>query len=152
MPIVTLIYFLTNMAYFVVLEPDEVLASEAVALSFAGRALGVLNWVMPIFVALSTFGSLNGCIFACSRLFFVGAREGHLPQALALINVHTITPVPALVFLGFMTLCMLVTSDTLVLINYVSFSESLFVFLSISALLWLRYKDPHRHRPIKVSS
>ncbi|XP_047488168.1 Y+L amino acid transporter 2-like [Penaeus chinensis] len=150
MPIVTLIYFLTNMAYFVVLEPDEVLASEAVALSFAGRALGVLNWVMPIFVALSTFGSLNGCIFACSRLFFVGAREGHLPQALALINVHTITPVPALVFLGFMTLCMLVTSDTLVLINYVSFTESLFVFLSIAALLWMRYKDPHRHRPIKI--
>ncbi|XP_045592456.2 Y+L amino acid transporter 2 [Procambarus clarkii] len=150
MPVVTLVYFLTNMAYFAVLDPDEVLSSNAVALSFAWRTLGVMGYVMPVFVALSTFGSLNGCIFACSRLFFVGAREGHLPQALALINVNTFTPVPALIFLGFMTLCMLVTSDTLVLINYVSFSEALFVLMSISALLWLRYSQPHRKRPIKV--
>ncbi|XP_069949706.1 Y+L amino acid transporter 2-like [Cherax quadricarinatus] len=150
MPIVTLVYFLTNMAYFAVLDPDEVLASSAVALSFAGYVLGSLKYVMPIFVALSTFGSLNGCIFACSRLFFVGAREGHLPQALALINVNTFTPMPALIVLGFLTLCMLFTSDTLVLINYVSFSESLFVMMSIAALLYLRYTQPYRHRPIKV--
>ncbi|KAG7168870.1 Y+L amino acid transporter 2-like 5 [Homarus americanus] len=150
MPIVTIIYFLTNMAYFSVLDPDEIMSSNAVALSFAGRMLGMVSYVMPVFVALSTFGSLNGCIFACSRLFFVGAREGHLPQALALINVKTFTPMPALIFLGFMTLCMLVTSDTLSLINYVSFSESLFVLMSIASLLWLRYRQPDRHRPIKV--
>ncbi|KAK7075053.1 Y+L amino acid transporter 2 [Halocaridina rubra] len=150
MPIVTLVYFLTNMAYFAVLEPDEVLASDAVALSFASRILGVVAWMIPIFVALSTFGSLNGLIFACSRLFFVGAREGHLPQAFSLISVKTFTPVPALVFQGIMTLFMLITTDTLVLINFVSFSESLFVLIAIAALLWLRYKEPHRKRPIKL--
>ncbi|XP_071524142.1 Y+L amino acid transporter 2-like [Panulirus ornatus] len=150
MPIITIIYVLTNMAYFAVLEPDEVLASNAVAMSLAERGPTIALYLMPTFVALSTLGSLNGCIFACSRLFFVGAREGHLPQALALISIKTFTPVPALIFLGFMTLCMLTTSDTLVLINYISFSESLFVLLSILALLWLRYKEPERKRPIKV--
>ncbi|KAG0726335.1 Y+L amino acid transporter 2 [Chionoecetes opilio] len=150
LPIVTVIYFLTNVAYFAVLDPDQILSSNAVALSFSSKVLGVVGYAMPLFVALSTFGSLNGLIFACSRLFFVGARDGHLPQVLGLINIKNFTPLPALVFQGALTLCMLCTSDTLVLINYVSFSESIFIFMSISALLWLRYKEPNRKRPIKV--
>lgn len=49
-----------------------------------------------------------------------------------------------------MTLFMLITSDLQILINYISFTESLFILMSIASLLWLRYKDPKRHRPIKV--
>jgi len=39
-----------------------------------------------------------------------------------------------------------------VLINYVSFVEALFTTLSVTGLLWLRYKKPDLHRPIKVST
>ncbi|XP_045592455.2 large neutral amino acids transporter small subunit 2 [Procambarus clarkii] len=150
MPLVTVVYFLANVAYFAVLTQSEILSSSAVAVSFGNRMLGVMTWTMPFFVACSTFGSLNGGIFASSRLFFVGARQGHLPQILALINIKNYTPVPSLVFLGIMTVFMLITSDMQVLINYISFTESLFILLSIAALLWLRIKEPNRHRPIKV--
>ncbi|XP_066940167.1 Y+L amino acid transporter 2-like [Macrobrachium rosenbergii] len=150
LPLVTIIYFLTNLAYFAVLTQSEMLASNAVAVSFGNRMLGVMAWIMPFFVVCSTFGSLNGGIFASSRLFFVGARQGHLPQILALINKDNYTPVPSLLFLGFMTVFMLISSDVAVLINYISFSESAFILTSIAALLWLRYKEPDRHRPIKV--
>lgn len=45
----------------------------------------------------------------------------------------------------------LTTTHIYVLINYTSFVESLAVAVSVGALLWLRYKQPDRERPIKVS-
>lgn len=103
MPVVTIIYVVANVAYFTVLTPDELLSSEAVAVTFGGKTLGYMDWLMPFFVACSTFGSLNGAIFSSSRLFFVGARNGHLPAAISLINVHCFTPIPSLIFLvGFL--------------------------------------------------
>lgn len=99
MPLVTITYVVTNLAYFIVLSRDEILSSQAVAVTFGDKMLGTFSFLMPFFVACSTFGSLNGAIFASSRLFFVGARQGHLPQAIALIDVKRLTPVPSLVFM-----------------------------------------------------
>lgn len=63
MPVVTVIYMVTNIAYFSVLSTDEILSSEAVAVTFGDKMLGFLSWIMPIAVACATFGSLNGAIF-----------------------------------------------------------------------------------------
>jgi amino acid transporter len=96
---VTVIYLLANIAYFAVLAPDEVLTSDTIAVTFGERVLGFFSWIMPLSVALSTFSGLNGGIFASSRLFFVGARSGHLPNCLAMINLKYFTPIPSLLFL-----------------------------------------------------
>lgn len=151
MPVVTIIYVITNIAYFAVLSPDAILSSDAVAVTFANKMLGWFAWIMPLFVACSTFGSLNGAIFASSRLFFVGARNGHLPAAISLINIHCLTPIPSLIFMCVLTLILLFIRDVYVLINYVSFVEALFTFMSVAGLLWLRYKQPSVLRPIKVN-
>ncbi|CAG2167325.1 unnamed protein product [Oppiella nova] len=151
LPLVTIIYLLANIAYFVVLTPAEVLSSNAVAVTFGERVLGIFQWIMPLSVALSTFGGLNGGIFASSRLFFVGARSGHLPGSLAMINIRYYTPMPSLLFLGLLSLLYLTTTQVYVLINYTAFIESLSVTFSVAALLWLRIKQPDLHRPIRVS-
>ncbi|XP_074030930.1 L-type amino acid transporter minidiscs [Leptinotarsa decemlineata] len=151
MPVVTTVYVITNVAYFVVLSRDDILSSEAVAVTFADKMLGSFSFIMPFFVACSTFGSLNGAIFASSRLFFVGARAGHLPRAICLIDVKRLTPVPSLVFMCLITLVLVMIEDVYVLITYVSFVEALFITLSIAGLIYMRKTNPDASRPIKVS-
>ena len=55
-------------------------------------------------------------------------------------------------FQGLLTLLMLITDDVYELINYTAFVESYFTAISVAGLLYLRYKDPKRSRPIKVKS
>lgn len=151
MPLVTVIYVVTNVAYFAVLSRYDILASDAVAMTFGDKMLGFASFLMPVFVASATFGSLNGAIFASSRLFFVGARDGHLPRAISLIDIKRLTPVPSLIFMCLITLALLIVADVYVLINYVQFVEALFITISVLGLLYMRYTMPKATRPIKVN-
>ncbi|XP_003978613.2 solute carrier family 7 member 8a [Takifugu rubripes] len=150
-PLVTFVYVFANIAYVTAMSPQELLASNAVAVTFGEKLLGVMSWIMPISVALSTFGGVNGSLFTSSRLFFAGAREGHLPRLLAMIHLKRCTPIPALLFTCLSTLLMLCTSDMYTLINYVGFINYLFYGVTVAGQIVLRIKQPDMNRPIKIS-
>ena len=65
--LVTVVYVLTNIAFYTTLSVPEVLGSEAVAVTFAERMFGYFAFLIPIFVAMSTFGGVNGILLTSSR-------------------------------------------------------------------------------------
>ncbi|TNN71991.1 Large neutral amino acids transporter small subunit 2 [Liparis tanakae] len=126
-PLVTFVYVFANIAYVTAMSPQELLASNAVAVTFGEKLLGVMS------------------------LFFAGAREGHLPRLLAMIHVKRCTPIPALLFTCLSTLLMLCTSDMYTLINYVGFINYLFYGVTVAGQIVLRIRQPDLHRPIRIS-
>lgn len=65
--------------------------------TFANRLFGVMAWTIPVFVALSTFGAVNGILLTSSRLFYAGACEGQMPEILTMIQISRLTPAPAVI-------------------------------------------------------
>ncbi|XP_077988215.1 Y+L amino acid transporter 2-like [Glandiceps talaboti] len=150
-PIVTIVYILTNLAYFVVLQPHHWYWSDAVAVTFGEIAFGSMAWIMSVAVAISTLGSMNASLFTISRLTFVGAREGHLPQFLAMINVSRFTPMPAAIFNCTIAILMLTFSNKISkFISFVSTLAYLAFGIVTAGLIYLRYSKPEMKRPLKL--
>ncbi|GIX71946.1 large neutral amino acids transporter small subunit 2 [Caerostris darwini] len=149
--LVTVIYALTIVAFHTTLSIQEVMGAEAVAVIYADRLFGNFAWVVPIFVALSTFGGVNGILFTSSRLFYAGAQKGQMPEILNMIQLTHLTPAPAVMFVALLSLVYLCSKDIYALINYVGFATWLAIGLAVVCLPYLRWKQPDLPRPIKVN-
>ncbi|KAJ6222527.1 hypothetical protein RDWZM_001072 [Blomia tropicalis] len=149
--LVTVVYTMTIIAFHSTLSVSEVLSAEAVAVTFAERLYGWMAWIVPVFVALSTFGGVNGILFTSSRLFYAGAEQKQMPEILAMIQVDHLTPTPAVIFMCILSLVYLASKDIYALINYVGFATWLAIGLGVACLPYLRWKRPDLARPIKVN-
>uniref|UniRef100_A0A1B6E8G3 Amino acid permease/ SLC12A domain-containing protein n=1 Tax=Clastoptera arizonana TaxID=38151 RepID=A0A1B6E8G3_9HEMI len=149
--LVTVVYVLTNVAFYTTLSPEEVLGSEAVAVTFANQLFGVMAWTIPVFVAMSTFGAVNGILLTSSRLFYAGACEGQMPEILTMIQIKRLTPTPAVLCIAILSMLYLTVSDIFALINYVGFATWLSIGVAVLCLPVLRWTQPNLPRPLKVN-
>jgi len=149
----TTVYLLANMAYFAVLTKVEMQTSEAVAIDVASRMLPEwAKWLIPVCVALSCFGGVNGSLIVSSRIFFIGAREEQLPRLVAMINPTRLTPIPALICTGGLSILYLFTGAGMFsLMSYCMFANWVWYAFAVAGLIYWRYTRPDLPRPMKIN-
>ncbi|KAM5157285.1 solute carrier family 7 member 13-like [Mantella aurantiaca] len=147
---VIVFYLLVNISYLTVLTPKELISSAAVSVTWADRVIPSWAWIIPVSVALSIFGSLNGGMFMLGRLNYAGSKEGHLPSLISMLHVRHLTPAPAMIISTLIGCIFVIPSDLLSLTNYFSFSSWLLVGLTCTSLIVLRFREPNLERPYKV--
>ncbi|ELU16601.1 hypothetical protein CAPTEDRAFT_170083 [Capitella teleta] len=153
MTLVTAAYVLTNVAYFSVLSPTGLLQSDAVALTFTEKAIGSnFIWIMSIFVALSCMGAVNGDFLSNSRYVLAGGRYKQVPRVFSYIHVERSTPVLAVILLMVFPLMYAIFTDLQVIQEYASLTVQFKMILTLSALFYLRWKQPDIPRPYKVNT
>ncbi|MFH4981720.1 hypothetical protein AB6A40_008429 [Gnathostoma spinigerum] len=135
------IYLLTNIGYFVILTPSEVLGSNAVAGKFAEVAFGRNYYVVPIvtfIVGILMVGAQNSDVFMWSRYIFAGARRGQMPTCWALIHEESGSPRVAIIFHFLFSFAFSFLDNVQSLISYTIVSGMLQQIFAVSGLLWIR--------------
>ncbi|XP_018652530.1 putative cationic amino acid transporter [Schistosoma mansoni] len=148
--LVTFIYTMANVAYVTVVSPHEILTTPAVAITFSVRIYGVMWWIMPIFVALSTFGGVNGTVMTTSRMFFVASQVNQMPKLLCFLHMDRMTPISAVVFTCITSICYLFVGDIYSLITYLGFVQWLAIGVCVSIVIVFRITKRNHPRPVKA--
>ncbi|KAM3431459.1 hypothetical protein NHJ13734_007279 [Beauveria thailandica] len=154
-----IMYFLINIAYFLVVPVDEIKGSgELVAALFFKRIFGsgLGGRVLPLFVAVSAFGNVLVVVFAMARLKHEIARQGFLPFSDLLSSTKPFnSPFGGLVvnYIPSLLIIALPPSDRIYsfILEVEGYAGQLTGLAIAVGLLWLRHKQPDLHRPYKAS-
>lgn len=139
-----------NMAYLTVLTPTEMMHAPAVAVAFGERVLGPFAFLIPLGVALSTFGCALSIQFGVTRMCFVAGREGHMLEPLSYVHVKKATPGPAVALQGMLAFVFIVVGNITTLIEFASFLIWFFYGSAMVTLLVMRKTHAKVPRPYKV--
>ncbi|XP_043839098.1 LOW QUALITY PROTEIN: solute carrier family 7 member 13 [Dromiciops gliroides] len=147
--LVTILYLLVNIAYLTVLTPEEIIASDAVAMTWIDRVIPSCQWIISIGVSTSILSGLLSTTFSSSRLYYCASQEGQIPLLFSMLNNHSSPALPVIQTIIFASV-MIIPSDIIRLINLIGFVVSIENVLIITGLIKLRYQKPNLPRPFKV--
>lgn len=148
---VMLVYLLTNLAYFYVLSPEEVGASDRVASEMMRRILGEGGAaVVSVAAMVSMFAALNGSILSGSRIPYAMARDGLFPRWLARVDPIYHVPGEAVLFLSFLSSILVFSGRYEEIITYVIFTSWILYAMTTASVIVLRRKRPDLVRPYRT--
>ncbi|ELU01972.1 hypothetical protein CAPTEDRAFT_143990 [Capitella teleta] len=152
MLLVMAIYFLTNVAYFAVLSPSDLATSSAVALSLTTNSFHsiVMTSILSACVAMSCTGTLNSSYLTSSRIVFACARNKQIPECLAMTGIHNGVPLCFVLLQHGLFVMFSLIPDLSIPISITSFAAVLKVFLSIVALLVIKWQNTETDAPVRI--
>ncbi|BFZ19366.1 hypothetical protein BsWGS_22405 [Bradybaena similaris] len=117
---------------------------------FGARIHPVLPVVLAVLVCLCAIGTLNVAIMGQPRMIFAAGRNGHMPKIMTMLHRRFNTPWPATVSLGCLAMVMLATGSVVSLMAAASLYAGFMIVLLLMCLFTLRWKQPDKHRPLKI--
>ncbi|CAF4558375.1 unnamed protein product [Rotaria sp. Silwood1] len=151
LPSVIILYLLTNISYFTVMNKAVLLSSNAVAVTWGEFVLGrIAGHALPILISISALGSANGSLFSSARYCMVGAQYGYLPEIFSYIQKTRLTPLPSIVLQGVISIIFCIPSNIDGLIDIFSFSAWIFYGLTFVATLCCKFTMKKAKRVISV--
>eukprot|EP00040_Diaphanoeca_grandis_P025935 m.144440 g.144440 ORF g.144440 m.144440 type:complete len:523 (+) comp30373_c1_seq1:354-1922(+) len=156
--LVTTLYIVANIGYFAVMDLNQIVIEnttnpvEGFATAFGLMTLGETGKVMlPLCIAVSTFGAANGSAFTGGRLLQVSARNGDFPKFLSTLHgKHHPRPVYALVAQGALGITFVVLGDFKSLLAGFSVVAWIFYLMAVLCVFIFRWREPNRPRPFRV--
>jgi APA family basic amino acid/polyamine antiporter len=148
---VTLLYFFTNVIYFLALPISELkgvvtVAEKASSFLFGATAAGLIS----VMILISILGALNGCIFVGPRVYYAMARDGLFFKRAGGVHPRFKTPGFSLILQAIWASLLALTGTFEQLFTFAMFAGILFWALAAAAIFTLRKKRPDLPRPYKA--
>ena len=153
---VMVLYLLINSAYINMLGPISMGTSKVVASDAMQVAIGSVGALLvTVAICISTFGNVNTQLLVKSRTWYAMAKDGLFFKRLSSIHPRYKTPNNSLVAQAFWASVLIVFSTLAesayeAIIDYFSFTSSVFNVLTFASVFVLRRKFPDAVRPYKT--
>lgn len=136
-------YLLINAAYLRALPLPQLAASKSVAADAAGAVFGRAGASLAgALVMLSVFGTLNGSILSCPRVFFAMAEDGLFFRTVGRVHPRFETPYVAISFIAVLAVIYVLLRDFMQLAEGYVLGVWPFLALCAIALFVLRRRCP----------
>lgn len=150
--IVTVIYLLTNIAYLLLLSPEEIAASPHVAADAVEAVIGPIGGsLIALAIFISTFGTAGIYTLTAPRIYFAMARDKIFFNKIAAVHPRYQTPAYSIICQSSWAIVLILFWGTFEnLISYVVFTDAIFFALTALAVIILRRRIPQAHRPYRA--
>lgn len=144
------VYVLANIAYYAVLTPAEIRATDRVAgVAVTSAAGSGAAMVLTFLISISILGAINGSTFSTPRATMAMANDGLFFRAFGRVSPRYHTPILALIGHGVWAAVLTLLGTFQELFTAVIFTAWIFYGLSVLAVVVLRVKEPQLARPYR---
>jgi basic amino acid/polyamine antiporter, APA family len=153
---VMLLYLLVNTAYLNLLSPSKIASAKVVAIDAMQASIGPIAGVfVAVAIMVSTFGNVNTQILVKSRSWYAMARDKLFFNKLAVLHPTFKTPNNSMFAQALWTIILILFASLSErayesVIDFFSFTSSIFNVLTFVSVFILRKKYPNAPRPYKI--